>query len=245
MNQSDVLVSSGLRASEAKVYAALLELGESSVQEIAIKAKLQRPNCYTVLESLRDKGLVSLSVKERGRRYVAEDPAKLKLLARQKLEQLDEALPRLRSVFNAAPAKPKVRYFEGKENIKQLYDEVLEAGSYDGVYSPEFIEKEMGDYVEYFGRVVAKKKIKMREIITGPLLPDYYPKIFKSPLQQYRFMSPKENTYSEFMLYENKLALTSYRPNVHALIIEGSDIVQTMRIMFEELWKNASIKKPT
>lgn len=244
MKEIDTLVDVGLKPAEAKVYLALLDLGESAVQAVAHKAGLQRPNCYSVLEALRKKGLVSLSVSDRGRRYVAENPKRLKQLISERLTRLDEALPILESSFRASPSKPIVRYYEGRDNIYQLYEEILKTKEYACVYSPEFLVGEMNDYLGPFGELVAKRKIKMREIITGNYVPEHYGKVFHEPLQQVRFMSPDKPTQTEFIIYGDKLALLAYRPTNHALVIEGSDIIQTMRLLFEELWKHATKKRP-
>lgn len=236
MKSYDAVTEAGLKESETKVYLAVLELGEATVQEVAYQSGLQRPNCYAVLESLRKIGLVSLGAGDRGRRYIAEDPRRLKKLLTERLDHLDEALPLLQANYSRSPSRPRVRYYEGKDSIYRLYEDILNSGRYDAVYSPEFIQKEVGDYVEYFGKIVAERKIKMREIITGQVVPDHYGKIFHEPLQQVRYLSPQESSRTEFIIYENKLALLAYRPSVHALVVEGSDIIQTMRLMFEELW---------
>lgn len=242
MQYIETLIETGLKEAEAKAYNALLELGEASVQTIAHQSGLQRPNCYAVLENLRQKGLASLAVSNRGRRYMAGDPQRLKQLLSDKTQKLDKVLPLLQSSFNSSPQKPRVRYYEGRDSIHQLYEEILNYKEYDAVYSPEFLLEEMDEYVNYFGEIVAKRKIKMREIITGKIVPEHYRRLFHEPLQQVRYLSPQESTRTEFIIYENKLALLAYRPSVHALVVEGSDIIQTMRLMFEELWKVATKK---
>lgn len=239
MRNIDNLIEIGLKPGEAKVYVALLELGEASVQETAHASGLQRPNCYSLLEELRKKKLATVLVSSRGRRYAAENPKRLKELVTDKLKQFEEVLPILQASFSASPLKPLVRYYEGRESILQLYEEILASGAYDAVYSPEFLLKEMGNLVEYFGKVVSKRKIKMREIITGTVTPSYYKEIFREPLQTIRYLSPDQPTRMEFILFENRLALVAYRPSIHALVIEGSDIIQTMRIFFEQLWNSA------
>lgn len=245
MKSYDVITEAGLKEGEAKVYLAILELGEATVQEVAYRSGLQRPNCYVVLESLRKIGLVSLGAGNRGRRYIAEDPRRLKKLLTERVEHFDEVLPQLQANYSKSPSRPRVRYYEGKDSIYRLYEEILSGGSYDGVYSPEFLQDEVGNYIEYFGNIVVKRKIKMREIITGKVVPAHYSKIFHEPLQQVRYLAPKKPARTEFILYQNKVALLAYQPTVHALVIEGSDILQTMQLLFDELWKISSKKLET
>lgn len=239
MATNETLERFGLSPNESKVYSALLELGESPVQTVAHKAQLQRPNCYAVLESLRKKGLVSLSVKSRGRRYVAENPRKLKEMAQESLNQLNELLPSLQSLFNESPRRPVVKFYEGKEAIGQLYEEILSSPSFDCIYSPSYVSAVYVGLVEEAGEKIVKAKIKTREIITDKEVPSFYPKIFKAPLQQFRHLPMSQENPTDLILYEDKVAIVSYKPNLHALVIEGSGIVQMMGLMFESLWRSA------
>jgi len=236
---NEALERFGLSANESKTYNALLELGESSVQVLALKAGLQRPNCYAVLESLRQKGLVSLSVRNRGRRYIAENPRKLKEMAKENLKKLDELLPSLQSLFNESPRRPVMKFYEGKEAIAQLYDEILSGPSFDCIYSPNFVSGVYGGMVEEVGNRTVKEKIKTREIITDKEVPSFYPKIFKTLQQQFRHLPMKQENPTDLILYEDKVAIVSYKPNLHALVIEGSGIVQMVGLMFDQLWKIA------
>lgn len=239
MQISELLTSAGLNQREATVYLALLELGEGSVQEIAKKAVLQRPNCYSLLEDLAQKGLVSQQTKLGARRYIAEDPKKLKSLLEEKIHTLDDLLPNLRSLYAQGPDKPRARFYEGKESIKQVYEEVLRSNGYDCLYTPASIVPVFGDFVEEFARRAFKDGLKIREIVAGLLRPPFYDKYFKSPRQEVRYLS-EAVTQGEFILFENKVAMISYTPHLHALVVEGSAITQMVQIMFEQTWANAS-----
>lgn len=236
MATNEILERFGLSPNESKVYGALLELGESPVQAVANKAELQRPNCYAVLESLRQKGLVSLSVKSRGRRYVAENPRKLKEMAQDNLKQLNELLPSLQLLFNDSPRRPVVKLYEGKDAIEQLYGEILSSPQFDCIYSPSYVSAVYVGLVEKAGERIVKQKIKTREIITDKEVPSFYPKIYKAPLQQFRHLPMAQENPTDLILYEDKVAIVSYKPNLHALVIEGSGIVQMIGLMFNQLW---------
>jgi len=86
MNEYTTLLERfGLSDKESALYMALLELGQADVAAIATKAGVKRPTAYVLLDSLKDKGFVSLQDGS-GRQYLAEDPRKL--LAYEKLKFL-------------------------------------------------------------------------------------------------------------------------------------------------------------
>ena len=57
----------GLNEKEAKVYIAVLELGEGSASEIAKKSEVNRATTYFTLENLMKIGLVSASNEEKNK----------------------------------------------------------------------------------------------------------------------------------------------------------------------------------
>ena len=75
----------GLQDNEAKIYLALLELGQGTVTQISQRAKLNRTTGYDVLERLGIYGLVHRSMSGKGKRvYAAESPTRLKQFLKQK-----------------------------------------------------------------------------------------------------------------------------------------------------------------
>ncbi len=115
----------GLSDNEIKVYLANLELGQATVQALARKSGVKRTTIYMVIESLQAKGLVSQSKKAKKTVWLAEDPESLVALSEERAQALKKALPELKSIFNIPGAKPKVRFYEGKEGYLMVYESIL------------------------------------------------------------------------------------------------------------------------
>ncbi len=239
MHHADTLQKLGLTPQESAVYLALLKLGEASVQHIAKEADIQRPNCYAILESLAQKGLIGYQRTSRGRSYIAQDPSILSRIQQQKTVLLNSALPELRSLYSQAPTHAKIRTYEAKEGIHQLYEEILESDGYDGIYSPEALLPIWGNYSSEFGIRAVEKGMTVRELVATNERPVPYAKYFKAPKQQIRYLTPDEHTMTDIVLFENKLVLVAYEPTIHAVTIEGSSIVDTHRYLFDLAWKQA------
>ena len=75
----------GLSPEESKVYLTLLELGRGFVSVIAKRAKVQRVNCYHLLEALERKGVASVTLKRSTKVYAAEPP---EMLVKLQVERL-------------------------------------------------------------------------------------------------------------------------------------------------------------
>lgn len=77
MNIQEQLKEIGLFESEIKVYLYLLENGLSTPPQIAKGTKIARPNCYQVLRSLKERGLIGEQKKGSRKVYIASDPVTL------------------------------------------------------------------------------------------------------------------------------------------------------------------------
>lgn len=125
----------GLSDKEARVYLAALELGQSSAQQIAAKAQVNRATTYVAIESLTELGFMASFYQGKKQFFVAANPDHLIEFLELEKTRLDnrkdkilKLMPRLQSINNREKGKPVVKYYEGKEGLKALnkeyYDEV-------------------------------------------------------------------------------------------------------------------------
>lgn len=157
----------GFQEDEATVYLAALELGPSSVWDIAKKSGLKRPTCYLILDDLVSKGYASQSHDGRRTLYSVISPTQLLTRMRQRQERLERHLAELEAIGSTSPQKPSVRLFEGVAGVEQAYrltfdlpegDEILTYGTASVIdLLPHFIP----DYIQRR----AKRDIRMRAIL--------------------------------------------------------------------------------
>lgn len=239
MEIKQILQQFGLSGKKADVYLAALELGSSTAIEISKKAGIKRTTCYDILLDLINDGLISQTQKEKKRLFVGEDPEKIQRNLKNKERLFSEILPQLQSIHNVRGSKPKIRFYEGKEGIKDVYEDTLKYGgeilgfaSYDviGILGKEWAQ-------EYLNKRI-KKGIYGKGIIPGT---DLMVKDFISKDQEQRrstkVIDPKKYPFSiEINIYgHNKVALMSAKEEM-GLIIEGSEIHSTMKLIFQLIW---------
>lgn len=240
------LLSLGFTKREACVYLALLELGKGTVSEIARKAEINRTTGYDILDQLVSRGLVSISGKEPKQEYAAESPEKIKTYlqrqARQNERNLKQAqglVPQLKSIHNIK-GRPQVRFYEGKEGMKQVYEDTLT--SHEPIRAYANVEDNsvtMPDYFPdyYFRR--AKKGIPIRAIFPDNKAARELVKLNKIQLRETALVpSDKYNFSPEINFYDDKIMIASWRENL-GIIIESREIAEAMKKTFDLAWTEA------
>jgi sugar-specific transcriptional regulator TrmB len=240
------LLSLNFTEKEANVYLALLELGQGSVSQIARKANINRTHGYNILDMLISKGLVSISGKEPKQEYIAETPDKIKNLLQAEikknqefLKQADEIIPQLKSIHNVQ-GRPQVRFYEGKEGLKQIYEDTLTSHETILAYaSVEDTQSTLPDFFPnyYFRR--ADKNIHIRAIF--PETKDARELVKSDKLQKRETALVPANKYSfspEINIYDNKVMIASWREQL-GIIIESDEIADAMKKVFELSWAEA------
>ncbi len=231
----------GLNKKEAKVYLACLELSEATVWQIAKKSGVKRTTVYDIIEILKDKGLISSVIKNKKAYYYAESPKKLENNLNEKKEILQGIMPELLSVANMMDKKPKIKYFEGAEGMKEVLRDTLNYPNQEMLaWFPEETTYEVGD--DFFYREYIPKRIE-KKIWVRALAPDTDAMIKlaegdEKELRQTRLL-PKEkfNSTVAIELYgKHKVLIVGYKEN-NAIVIESEQIYTALKSMFEIMWE--------
>lgn len=233
------LTKIGLHEREAKLYLALLELGESGVYPLSKKAEIQRTYAYDILDALVKRGLVTRFEKEGKKTYLAEPPETIERMLQQRLADFSAILPELLSIYNVAPNKPKVRFYEGKEGAIAMYDEMMAEPWYDNIGEPDAFLAAMGaEYAKELGKRIVANKIRTRELFTRPTQPLLHSDGYNPMQQQIRFLADGVHVTTDLCISETKAYFISFDKDIHTVVIEGSGIVKTLQTMFELLWQS-------
>jgi sugar-specific transcriptional regulator TrmB len=233
-----VLTNLGLNDKESKVYLACLELGTSSILEIAKKSGVNRGTIYYIIEELKQKQLISQTTKKKKVLYIAAEPSELMGLIKSKEEMLLSVLPDLNALNNLSVKKPKIRYYEGIEGIVKVIKNSLNAKKEilsfaNNTQFNALIEAEP----DYLTKRI-KKNISVKLI--SPDSPDMLPwvKADKKELRQTKLISSKMYPFNiEIDIYDNFVNLTSYEEKI-GVIIESQPITETMRLIFNLCWNS-------
>jgi sugar-specific transcriptional regulator TrmB len=239
MEIKQVLEQFGLHGRKADVYLAALELGSASVIDIAKKAQIKRTTCYDILQDLMMEGLISETTKGKKRLFVGEDPEKIQRNLKSKEKLFSEILPQLQSVYNVRGAKPKIRFYEGKEGLKEVYADTLKYKTEIVGFASEDIINVMGMEwsLGYLNRRI-KNGIWAKAIIPGTkFMSERFLSRDVEQLRITKIIDPKKYPFTiEINIYgHNKVALMSAKEEI-GLIIEGAEIHNTLKLIFQLVW---------
>jgi len=229
----------GLPEKQAKIYMACLELGECSIKEIARKAEIKRTTIYDIIDDMIAAGFIRTTVHGKKKRFVAAEPNDLSTIIKKREVLLGQILPQLNSLNNNGKTKPKIYFYEGKDGLKEVYNDTLKYSGEFVAFGSEDVVRILGkDWIDNFIKRRIKKSIHVRAIVPKT---EYLEKEIQSHDQEHLRMTKlidiKKYPFSiEIDIYgHSKVALLSSKEET-AMIIESQEIYNTMKLIFEFFW---------
>jgi HTH-type transcriptional regulator, sugar sensing transcriptional regulator len=235
----------GLNEKEAKIYLASLELGQSTVQQIATKAGINRATAYFIIEGLMSAGLMSSFHQEKKQFFIASDPDRLieifeeqKSVIDKKVNGLKKLLPELQSYNNKQANKPVVKYYEGKEGVKAMVEEVFREakGEMHMAYSVDGVRNFFtAEDREKWRKIRGDKKILSKVIYTmgdGELNDPSSGNRIKVPFEKYPISA-------DIAVYGNKIRLASLSSRMLGIIVDDEELARTMRAVLDLAFEGA------
>lgn len=241
MNIIQALQSIGLNDKEARVYTALLSLGESTAYVIADRAGLKNPTTYVILAQLIKKGIVRQIPRAKKARYDAISPEELFALTEERLKFAKEILPQILALAEGKALKSKTLFFDNMPAIrKAFFNQAREMAGKEivGFYGhAEETPKEILPFIDEYNDELKRCKVKLRGIAPDhPNLKYFrerdaeYGRIIKIvPLEEYSAPISLDIGEKHVMFFAFK--------DLQATLIESERIANTMRQIFEMLWK--------
>lgn len=240
-----LLEDAGLTEKEAWIYLALLELGQAKVADIAKKVELKRPIVYVVLESLIKRGYVSELPNKKINTYQAIDPSIILKSIQTTAKNLSEMLPILRTLGSTGKRRPKISFFNTKEGILNIYNEIDYAKKAFFIESFKRLKQIFPGIVEQWAKNIKTKHYasQTRHLIANdPEEIEIGKKFLISP-HEVKCLGLLKDLKMDFSIYDNKLAITSLEDEPFIVVIESEEVVKSMMLIFEIAWRNAKTLK--
>ncbi len=245
---NEELTNLGLTKEEAKVYLSVLELGNAFVSAIARRAKVNRSSCYHTLDNLVKKGLVSSYRRGKVLHFTAEDPKRFKQMAEEKVQRANDLIPQLLAMASTMASKPKIRFYEGEEGVKSIFEDILKTkDEVLGYTSLKGLSELFPNYFRQFCQKKVKYRIKTRYIAPATeegvdMIDAYYPKQYDPNLLEILMVNPKEfNFQNEIAIYGNKVGIISLnKDELIGLILESPTFAESMKSFFDLAWLGAT-----
>lgn len=242
MELAEVLEKTGLNEKEAKVYLAMLELGPATAYRIAPKAGIKRPIAYVILENLQARGLVSV-VPEGGRKlFVAADPGKILGEMEKRKELYKRFLPNLEALYadTSKKEKPQVQFFEGKEAVYALYENIFQSKEVAFFSTIKDIISAFPDFPKSLNKKAMAGQVRVRELLTkSPADIAYAKTMDHGKFFEQRFAGGIGEFFTDNCLFDGQVAFFAFDPFLYAVLIRSDGVYKSLKTLYEFAWASA------
>ncbi len=237
----------GLTQGEIKIYEALLELGETTRNNLVKKSGVSPSKIYDVVDRLIEKGIVS-SVRKQGiLHFSPANPERIrdfvegkeKKIALEK-EAVNSIMPLLLQRYNSKKDITDIEVFYGWEGMKTVYRDMVHTLSKSdtnfvlGASRGE--DTRMADiFFSRHAKDVRKKGFKIK-IIFNEDLRNYKERIasyIKSP-NEARFLH--QNTFTEINMYKDIVLLVMLLKRPIIIRIKNKGAADSFKKFFDSMW---------
>lgn len=246
-NLTQSLIEYGLNNREASIYLYLLSNKDQTVFQVSKHLNLPRTTVYSDLERLKKRDLVGIFKKNQVAYWYAEHPRRLVKDAESKSNIIKEVFPELESILEKNTLQPEIRFYEGKDAIKDVINgfyDILETKTDRNLYTishPELLE----NFPKYLPNVLNRKnKLK---IFTHLIAPEFVkdlnlPAYTNDEYREVRFLPNQFSFNSTMITMDDHVALFSLKDgNIYAVTIASPTFSNMFKQIFLFVW-GAAIK---
>lgn len=240
MPLTDQLSSLGLNHSEITVYLFLLENGISTPPIVSQGTKIARTNCYHILNELKNRDLIAEQKLGKRKVYLAHDPESLLRGLERKREIVSQILPDLRGLFTTQKNKPKIRFFDGIDQIKEIYQMSLTSKEILGFTSMDKFLEFSGDFGESYMRQAGEREIVFKDVLSASSRNQGAEKIknILGGYYDYRILSAEYKQFpTDMLIWDDNIALLTLNEPVFGTILNSKTLSNTFKIIHDVMWR--------
>ncbi|EKE15659.1 MAG: transcriptional regulator TrmB [uncultured bacterium] len=233
---------------EKRILASLYKIGKSGVAEISKDTLVNRTTLYPFLEKLLTKGLISkIKIEDKTIYQPISQTEFLRWIKRQEKDAQTQSSElsqwiRKQTKNEGATLASEIKYFEGLEGVKNLYEDSWRNNEGKIIYCITDYKNayaKMGKFFkeEYFPERI-KHGIHIKNILPESKVGKKEKTIAKQLLREMKFIKILEDLDIEINIYDNKTSIVAFdEKNPSAILIKNEKISKAMKNIFEYLWK--------
>lgn len=231
-----------LTPNEVKIYLALLDLKEGSIDAITKKSGVHRRNAYDAIQRLIGKGLIFQVLPKKILTFSPVHPDKILELIDEKRKDLEDALPMLRNKFIQDSAPQAAYIFKGIGGLKNYINLILETGKdiYGIGSKGTWFDPRIKNFSIRAGKELEKKKIKSFLIYDWEMKD--YPEVMRVIGKPYKFLPKKYSTGSSIDIFGDYIAIYSgvnikeLDQDITIFILKDKTLACDYKKWFDLLW---------
>lgn len=238
MHIQKTLEQFGYRSNEIKVYLAVLQMGASTISEVAGRVKIPRTSVQLIITSLQEKGLINFFIKRKRKYWVGENPEKIAIELKEKEAALKTIMPQLQALRYDTGVKPTIRLYNGIDGIKSILDDIIETKRpIRSLTSMEDAEKLLEDTFDDFIEKRHARFLRVQFLTHRSPKTEGMKKRDMEELRHTRFLPDGFTLKNANFIYGDKVAIISLNKKLPVgTIIEDRDVAETQNQLFEYIW---------
>jgi len=227
----------GFDEKESKTYLALLELEQGTVSKIAKQARLKRAITYHVLGRLKKRGYVQELRVGKVKKFSAADAYRVLQNASAAAESLRIVMPIVKAIQEKGQNKAKIEYFDDKEAIVAVYRNFSNAKSLRYLASIKRLFDVIPDEVVHWTERLRNQRLKSKEkyLLQDSKEDREWVKLVEKSGQEARIMAKGLKMYTDFIIADDILCLTSFDP-FYVVVIHSAGIACSAAQLFDIVW---------
>lgn len=245
--EPELLEQLGLTEGEAKVYLALLKLGETTTGPLSKQADVSYSKVYKILEKLEKKGLAGHITKAKARYFSAVSPERIfefldqkENELKKKREVLNKLVPQLKLEQQMAKTPEAVVYngFKAVTNfLRSMLDELGSGDEYLVVGAGYGETPALRPFFTQFHSQRAQKNIHVKMLANY----DQKDRLVETALEngEIRYLPQYLITKMQIILYKEKAFIVFWTKSPTGFLMEGEEIVESFKAYFNAFWENA------
>lgn len=239
----EILENLWLNENEVKIYKEILSIWSTTALILSKRTHITKSSVRYICLWLEKKWLIFKIQKDNTFIYLAESPKKfLSLLEkdRKKLEEKEKKVEKIVEYFESIKNKnsilPKVTFFEWRQWIEHLYNEILNYQlPIDSIEDNGEMYHFFPEFVDFF--ITQRKK---RKIYNRVICPSKNPINIQSKedLREVKMIPETEFPFSgDIKICWDHVSIISFKKdNSVAISITDEDIAKNFKVLFEYLW---------
>lgn len=231
--RTNLLAFLGLDAKTEKVYRALLSLADASATQIAQETGLVRTSVYHTLGQLMNMGLVS-TYKNRGvKRFVSENPNKIKSYFEQRVILADRIIPDLQKEISKNSSSSEIKTYHGREALKSMSEDALD--------TKEKMILSIGSskkFLEFIGgKFGYGHRRRMKGILARSIRFEGDEKATNTKLNHVKFLNKDIRFPGYILAYDHKVCIFLFEKDGLGFVIENQSFAIMANALFTMLWQ--------
>lgn len=240
----EILREIGLSEHESAVYFTMVSLGPSPVLKIARASGVKRTTIYSVIDSLKEKGLVRVELKGFKSLFVAESPEKLESILEQRKNRLKTHLKDFMEIYNKGGGETLIKIYEGMEGVRSIYNSLLRDIKPEedymiiaGMEKAYALDK---DFYDDLRERRAKLPIRVRILVTDSENEESKKMIQfqKNFNMEAKALPPETKLTTNMVITPQRILIHQLEQPVMAIVIENKSMIKTHQELFEVMWKS-------